>query len=370
VKVEAHFMGLDRTGGNVVLFRYIDALLARGHEVAIATLGKQGDRRFLPEPTNVPCTYVGLRDKPYRALMHATRGALGYPAREVRRLAGAASPEADLRLATYTFTVFSALRAGGPVHHHVQHHEVLLQPTARLERLIEDALRCPDVYRTANCTWVAERIADVGGDVRGIVMPAIDHDVFTPGRRRPAGDDASRPFRVITLGKAVDWKGLVDVVAACEILARDTGPVELVSYGADRPKVGGSVRLEHHGLVDSARLAELYRSADVCVSGSWYESFPLPPLEAMATGTPVVCTRIGTEDYAFDDVNSLIVPPKDPEAMAAAMRRIREDADLRRELVANGLSTAALHRWVDAEQSFVRHAETAAGVRPAAPATA
>jgi glycosyltransferase involved in cell wall biosynthesis len=76
-------------------------------------------------------------------------------------------------------------------------------------------------------------------------------------------------------------------------------------------------------------LAEL----DVFALPSWTEGLPLVVLEAMARRTPVVATKVGgTPEVVVDGETGLLVPPRDPEALAAALRRLLEDADLRRRL--------------------------------------
>ncbi len=257
---------------------------------------------------------------------------------------------------SYALTVPAAQAAGGPVYAHVQHFDPLIVPSGRARDMARAAYSA-DVYRTANCTWVAEQTAEAGGRVEGIITPGIDLKVFQPGdgSAEPIG-----PLRILTLGKAAEWKGLKDVVAAARLIAEDRS-VELISYGPDQPSGDlGRARLVHHGFVDAARLADLYRTSTVCVSASWYESFPLPPLEAMACGTPVICTRLGTEDYADHAVNCLVVQPRDPEAIAAAIRLVADDTDLRRDLVSNGLETAPRFTWTEAEAAFVHHARAAA----------
>lgn len=361
MQVDAQLFGLDRTGGTLVVLHYLKQAMARGDRVHLTTLGTPGDRRFVQPPGPASTTYVGLRRPLYRGLARIIPGGLGFPAWELRRLRRAAKP-ADVRLATYTFTVLSSLDLDAPVHHHAQHLETLLEPTERRRSLVIEGLRA-DVYRTANCTWVAEQIESVGGRVDGIVTPGIDLSVFTAVGRLPRrGPEAgrARPARVITLGKAIPWKGLVDVVAAVGEVARKR-PVELITYGSDRPSVPSHVVHHHMGFIDASRLAELYRSADVCVLGSWYESFPLPPLEAMACGTPVVCTRLGTEDYAIHEKNCLIVQPRDRVGIAAAIAQVLNDGDLREELVREGNVTAAQHGWPAAEEAFLRHLDSAAG---------
>lgn len=362
MRVDAQFFGLDRTGGTMVLLHYLGRAVDRGDEVHLTTLGTAADKRFVVPPAGTTATYVGLRRPLYRGLARLAPGDLGFPRWELRRLRGAARP-AELRLASYTFTVLSSIDGNTPVYHHAQHMETLLETSDRRRRMILEGLRS-DVYRTANCTWVAEQIDSIGGSVDGIVTPGIDLDTFTDeGLRHDAVDSSrDRPARVVTLGKAVEWKGLNDVIAAVSIVAHDR-PIELITYGPDRPRVPRHVAHEHLGFVDPETLAATYRAADLCVVGSWYESFPLPPLEAMACGTPVVCTRIGTEDYASHERNCLIVPAQDPDAIASAIGRMLDDHDLRAHLRREGVRTAAAHGWSAAEARFLSHMDLAAGRR-------
>ena len=92
-------------------------------------------------------------------------------------------------------------------------------------------------------------------------------------------------------------------------------------------------------------LAGLYSSADIMICPSWYESFPLFPLEAMACRAPVVTTPYGTEDYAFHEENSLVVPPKDPKALADGVLRLLEDDDMRENFGKEGPETAKQFTW-------------------------
>ena len=88
------------------------------------------------------------------------------------------------------------------------------------------------------------------------------------------------------------------------------------------------------------QLAEIYSSADVTLLPSWYECFPLPPLESMACGTPVVTTRIGMSDYCFNNYNSLVIPPKNPEAIARALDKLLSNKQLQEKFRNNGFKTA------------------------------
>jgi glycosyltransferase involved in cell wall biosynthesis len=79
------------------------------------------------------------------------------------------------------------------------------------------------------------------------------------------------------------------------------------------------------------RIVELYAEAEVAVVPSLYEGFSLPAVEAMACGVPLVATTGGAlpEVVGDDGVSGLLVPPGDPDALAAALLRAFGDPTLR-----------------------------------------
>lgn len=113
---------------------------------------------------------------------------------------------------------------------------------------------------------------------------------------------------------------------------------------ADRIHWGGHVKF-------GPDMFELYRSADVFVLPSLSEGAPRVLIEARANGLPVVATRVGGIPSAVrDGVDGLLVPPRDPDAIAAAIERLIVDGDLRRTLIRNGYETArsgTIERLVD-----------------------
>ncbi len=79
------------------------------------------------------------------------------------------------------------------------------------------------------------------------------------------------------------------------------------------------------------------------VSPSTYEGFGLPPLEAMASGTPVVAVRCGAVEEVCGDAALLV--EDSPSALADAVVRVLEDAELGERLVARGIERARLFSW-------------------------
>ncbi len=94
-------------------------------------------------------------------------------------------------------------------------------------------------------------------------------------------------------------------------------------------------------VTDQNRLAEIYSAATVFLDGSDFQGFGRGGLEAMACGTATVLTGMGgVNEYARDQVNTLLVPPQRPDLFAAAILRLLDDAELREQLIKAGLETA------------------------------
>jgi len=120
------------------------------------------------------------------------------------------------------------------------------------------------------------------------------------------------------------------------------GPVDPAPRSMRAPSLRARVRFL--GFVPDAALPALYRGASMLVFPSRGEGFDLPPLEAMACGTPVVAGEAGSIPEIADGA-ALLVDPGDPASIASAMRRLCADDGLRARLVAKGLARAAQLRW-------------------------
>jgi glycosyltransferase involved in cell wall biosynthesis len=101
------------------------------------------------------------------------------------------------------------------------------------------------------------------------------------------------------------------------------------------------------GYVADEDLPAIFAAAMVFAFPSLYEGFGLPPLEAMACGTPVVCSKRSSLPEVVGDA-ALTVDPSDTDALRAALRRLLRDAELRAELRARGLRQAARFSWTRA----------------------
>jgi len=122
---------------------------------------------------------------------------------------------------------------------------------------------------------------------------------------------------------------------------------EISKYPALRQAVHRH-RLDKHvrflGFQPSDTLASFYRLARAFVFPSLYEGFGLPPLEAMACGTPVVTSNVSSLPEVAGDA-AVLVDPHDADEIAAAIRRVVTDEPLRASLIEKGAARARTFSW-------------------------
>lgn len=100
------------------------------------------------------------------------------------------------------------------------------------------------------------------------------------------------------------------------------------------------------GRLDRDEVVALYREADVALNPSTVDNMPNSVLEALASGVPVVSTDVGGVPYIVEDNRSaLLVPSRNPEAMARAVLKLLDNPEWARNLAAAGLSTARRFSW-------------------------
>jgi glycosyltransferase involved in cell wall biosynthesis len=166
---------------------------------------------------------------------------------------------------------------------------------------------------------------------------------------------------VLYAGNVKPHKNLERLIEAFNIV-RNNGLdyLTLVLIGDDISKYAGLRRAVHRhqlhkrvrflGYLPEETLAVMYRLAEAFVFPSLYEGFGLPPLEAMASGTPVVTSNVSSLPEVVGDA-AVLVDPYDPRSIADGIGRVITDEPLRRELRRKGLARAKEFSW---EQS-IRH---------------
>ena len=110
-------------------------------------------------------------------------------------------------------------------------------------------------------------------------------------------------------------------------------------------------RIDFKGYVDEETKSKILSSADLFVLPSLHEGFGVVNQEAMAYGLPIVTTSVGGQiDFLKNEVNALLVPPGDVNALSDALRRMFEDESLRRKIGATNrreMLSGGFEKWVN-----------------------
>jgi spore coat protein SA len=168
----------------------------------------------------------------------------------------------------------------------------------------------------------------------------------------PAVEQRSGPLRILCVGRLVPDKGIHVFVEAMRLLARQGAPVQGVvvgtaNFGYDtdaetdyvrKLKSDAPANVQFLPFMCGSALAAEFRAADIfCCPSIWQEPFGMVNVEAMASGLPVVATRMGGIPEIFENGGALLVPPNDARAIANAIERLIAHPEERKRIGHEGL---------------------------------
>ena len=201
----------------------------------------------------------------------------------------------------------------------------------------------------ANSGPLRRRVARESGRPVLDGIGGINLEQFAPGPA-PAHD----VLRVLLYGRrSRPKKGTDLVLAALRGLHGRVPPFDVVAFDHVEPGektdprdgAPSSPHVSWHLNPSQDELVALYRSSDVFVAAERKAGWCNTALEAMACGCAVVCTRSGTSDFARHGTTAWVVPVRHPWFLRRGIRRVLEDAAVRRSLRAAGPAAAAPWSW-------------------------
>jgi glycosyltransferase involved in cell wall biosynthesis len=186
----------------------------------------------------------------------------------------------------------------------------------------------------------ARLVESVAGRSCHLIRNAVDTGLFRP-LIPPSSDERTL---IGFPARAEGTKRTYDAVRAAELARPHLPPhVGFWCFGYERIP-GLPAWITHHVAPDDSRLAELYNRSRLFLVPSEHEGFGRPGAEAMACGAALISSRNGgVETYATDGETAILCDPREPEQMAAAIRRLMSDEELRLGIARNGAESIA--RW-------------------------
>jgi D-inositol-3-phosphate glycosyltransferase len=184
---------------------------------------------------------------------------------------------------------------------------------------------------------------------RELGVPTERHIVLFVGRIEPLkGIDTLLRAMALVVPGIPCWQEQVSVIIVGGAPGAGVEKVhaELARLESLRAELGIQDLVTFQGAEDQDRLIYYYSAADLVVMPSHYESFGMVALEAMACGTPVVASKVGGLAYNVrDGETGFLVPHRDPEALAAKIRLLLCDGQLREQMSGQALRWAQQYGW-------------------------
>jgi glycosyltransferase involved in cell wall biosynthesis len=171
-----------------------------------------------------------------------------------------------------------------------------------------------------------------------VIPNGVDLARFRPSTR--ARSRHGRKIRCLAVARLVERKGLADLIEALAALERGRFELEILGSGPDEQRLkdlatrlGVRNEVTFAGSVSRSEIAGRYRDADIFTLASRDEAFGNVFAEAMASGLPIVGSTVGgIPELVEHGKNGYLVPPREPRALAAAIRLLADNPDLRAEI--------------------------------------
>ena len=193
-----------------------------------------------------------------------------------------------------------------------------------------------------------------------VVYPGFDDNLFTatkdPGTDKKTLDryGINYPY-ILFIGALEPKKNIIRLIDAFEKVKKDGRIPHRLVIGGKRSWNDAAVfekittstmrsEINYAGYLPNQDLPALMRNADLFIFPSLNEGFGIPPLEAMACGTPVITSTVSSLPEVVADAG-ILIDPYNVEEMAAVITRVLSSDDLRQAMVRKGLERAKLFSW-------------------------
>lgn len=364
MKINFNVWHTTKGGGARYMFEVSNRLVEMGHDVTITAVS--GDHRWFPVRAKMNYVPIPKQLAWLKLLNPYTKLRFGRSLRildvwhifniltmkgvkmDLTRLLADSMPECDINVATFGYTVNPVFRSGkGIPFHYVQGYDPAIISSIYERNLVLEAYHLP-IRKLVVSRWLQKRVKEVTGQNSVYVGSGVDTKIF-----RPKGIE-NEPYTVAAMLRTAKWKRCEDVIRVLNRVVDKIPNLKLIATGskldlAELERCAGEkikFAVELVNINSDDKLVEFYSKASAFLFTPEEEGFGLPPLEAMACGTPVVTTDCkGIREYSINNYNSFICDVADVKNLEKSVRRILEDKNLAGRMAKNGIRTAKKWSW-------------------------
>ncbi|TBM13615.1 glycosyltransferase family 4 protein [Hafnia alvei] len=355
------------SGGIYCIFKYAQGLVERGHEVnVIASYGSSRPKwivyngNFLVPKAPKIKLGRGIKETIKKNVEYFDYLTFKAKSLDIKNLLSdrlllnnpQVIPKADVSIATAWSTAALVAKVGtGRKYYFMQHYESVFFDDNSYEGLIVESTYHLPLVKIANSTWLKGKIEDYlqNQEIVNLVTNAVDTNVYKCQSSIRKLSMSEKDINIISYGgRGVKWKGFNEMALAMRLVKEELSDwnIQWNVYGESELLPDNNIcNYNSLGFLNPNELSEAYCQNDILLSASWYESYPLFPIEAMACGLAVITTKQGTEDYAVDGYNANIVKEKNINSIAEGIKDLIVNSEKRKLYGINGIKTAKEQNW-------------------------
>ena len=352
------------SAGIFVILKHANALAERGHQVnVIPYMGSAS-----PEWIELKAKLI-LDDGPSaikRVLSKMGLGRAAYKSKDVQSALNKQSiidriPNADITIATLweTADIVSDHGSGVGVYFMQSFESGFYELGSPEHRGALSSYQLP-LHQIANSTWLKRMVTEYQSlhgfkqDI-SLVVNGIDHEVFKPVVSPNVKRSDNHLIIISYGGRGAELKGFRSMAEAVKRVRAELPQysIEWHVFGqCELPPENEIAPYKALGFLSQPELADALSEADICLSASRFESFPMFPLEAMCCGAAVVASDVGADDYLLHEKTAEVIDPNDLQSISNGLSRLIVNREYREKLINEALLMARNFSWSSSFDAF------------------